>query len=224
MKPLYKKIVLTFILALSFFTNAQINTGNKTRLNSVNNSKLESSAITKKLSIKDLNNVIPNKTELLKTTKISLPSKEELERNRIKKWEATPKKPFTSGFGCSFYGRLEEAEFVVMPRPNENGFYLFSGFLNTSIISGKNYVLTLEMNPFSAVGFEIVLEIGNDRFRIILNPNQQKYVLPFQFTSEKDWATYNNIVFSPAMNLNRTGTSVDMKPISIKRILLEEVE
>lgn len=226
MKTLLKISILIF-LSFALKSHSQTiknSTKIKTQTSLVNN-KLNSEKVKLKKNINALQNVSFVKSDLIKIPTSKAISIADAEKNRVKKWEISPKKPIVSGMAIAFNGYYSENGFLISPReiPNTRTFYLYSAFISTSIRAGKNYNFSFEIDPNSLPNeyHEIIIEIGQERFRIILQKNQSTYIIPFQFTSDRDWAIYNSIAISGAINLQNRE---DMKPILLKKIQLEELE
>lgn len=116
----------------------------------------------------------------------AIPSKEELERNRIKSWEITPSRPVTTGMDVRISGGYSKNAFRVSPEivGSRGYFFPISNRLTTNMAIGKDYKLTLEISNFlvSTRAF-ILFEIGAEKgLEVEVKQGQKEAVLFFTNT------------------------------------------
>ncbi|MHA7131223.1 hypothetical protein [Algoriphagus namhaensis] len=139
----------------------------------------------------------------------TLPTEEELERNRIKSWEITPARPVTTGMSIEIYGRYRQDAFTILPDFQGRGenirFWPNSNQLNLSLQPGKDYKLTMSIgNHLLGVGGNsIFFDMGgNQTYQVEVKSGQREVV--FFFTNQISgnqtiaWGPIlNNIVGGP---------------------------
>ncbi len=138
----------------------------------ITNSKLDPKTLDSRTSDYYISKTIP-----------AIPSKEELERNRIKSWEITPSRPVTTGMDVKISGGYSKTAFRVSPEIVGSRGYFFpvSNYLTTNMAVGKDYKLTLEINDFLLISRAFILfEIGAEKgLEVEVKQGQKEAVLFF---------------------------------------------
>jgi hypothetical protein len=219
------KIVIKILLSAMFlvpvysfgqFTTTKIPTQSSKIGSTSNLSKL---ATTSKLDPKALE----NKTleSYISNTIPAIPSKEELERNRIKRWEITPSRPVTTGMDVRTYGTYSKNHFGITPfvYGNLGRFIPISNYISTNMAVGKDYKLTLNIKNFvvSSRAF-ILFEIGAEKgLEVEVKQGQTEVVLFFT----NNTSAPQIIGFSPII-YNFVGTEAPTM-YDLTSIMLEEL-
>jgi hypothetical protein len=120
----------------------------------------------------------------IKKTIPAIPSKEELERNRIKSWEITPSRPVTTGMDVKISGGYTKNYFRITPitAGSRGFFFAISNYLNTNMVVGKDYKLTLKIKNFILFPTRsfILFEIGDEKgLEVEVKQGQTEVVLFF---------------------------------------------
>jgi hypothetical protein len=183
-----KNYFLTTLLAFGItwssfgqFTTSKIPSSSVKPSSALTTTKL---VTTSKLDLKSLE----SKTleDYISKTIPAIPSKEELERNRIKSWEITPSRPVTTGMDVKIFGTYSKEKFGISPLTygNSGRFIAVSNYLSTTMAVGKDYKLTLSIRNFlvSSRAF-ILIEIGGDKaLEVEVKQGQTEAVLFFTNT------------------------------------------
>jgi|GEM_PF-3482574 len=152
-------------------------------------------------------------------------SPEELERNRVKSWEISPRKPFDQGIELIHWGTFTLAGFEMTPRVRYvintlYDYWAYSLRLSANLREGKDYKLVLNVNPQSfPPGSTVLFKIGTSEFRIEWPSNRSEIVVLFN----NSFNGQQTIDISP-VNVPGRGDQIDAKQqYIIKSIRLEEL-
>lgn len=221
-----KTILATLIFLLSMspmLVQAQF-TSTKIPTNAVKTTPVLSApklATTTKVDI----GTLKNKTleNVISKTIPSVPSKEDLERSRIKSWEITPAKPVVTGMSIEVYGIYNKERFTILPYKvgtSDNRFFPNSNILTTSMATGKDYKLTLKIQNFLlATGKNvIVFDLGGSTtYEVDIRAGQKEVVLFFTNTIPSP----QSIAWSPIIydiNNRPSPTAYDLVSVKLEEL------
>ncbi len=226
MKTLFK-IILSMMLLVPFYSQAQFTTKTNPAIKTspaLANPKLNSNLI----QASKLPKLEPPK--VLKESEINaIPiirfSPEELERNRQKSWEITPRKPYDTGFGLTHWGTFTNSAFLMTPvvRYVVNVSYNYVAYsmrLTANLLQGKDYRLVISVEPQNfPTGSTLAFKVGTSEFRIEWPNGKSEIIILFNnsYTGEQ-------VIDISPVNVPGRGERIDSKlEYSIKSIRLEEL-
>lgn len=225
MKALLKIILLVMLVAPEY-SHAQFNTKTKSSIpnqslskTQLNTQPIKAGRLSKIEAQKSLSEVDINLFPIIRF------SPKDLERNRQKYWEITPKKPYDPGMELRLWGTYTPSAFIMTPNVKyiinvDYDYYTFSSRLEVNLLEGKDYKLTIGIEPKAfPEGTTVLFKIGTSTFRIEWPSNRSELFVLFNnsFTGKQI------IDFSPAIIPNRGKNRDAMQEFSIKSIRLEEL-
>lgn len=152
-------------------------------------------------------------------------SPEELERNRQKYWEITPRKPYETGMELTHWGTFTSNAILMTPViryviNTDYDYYTYSTRISVNLLEGKDYKLILAVEPKSfPPGSTVIFKVGTSQFRIEWPSNKNEIQVLFNNT----FTGQQVIEISPVQIPNR-GRNLDaMQEFAIKSIRLEEL-
>ena len=113
-------------------------------------------------------------------------SPEELERNRVKSWEISPRKPFDQGIELTHWGTFTLSGFKMTPRVRyvintQYDYYAYCLRLSANLVQGKDYKLVLNVTQENfPTGSTVLFKIGNSEFRIEWPANRSELVFDWR--------------------------------------------
>ena len=223
-----KNLIISLLIILAFvptLTSAQIKTTDQSTLKNPGSTlRVNSAVLSKKIEIKstsfdNLKKQVAQGNSIKNLEEIKL-TPEEIERARIKSWEITPQRPFSSGLNVWLIESDFNSEgFFLQPRPMRDGYHYFSMCLGCNLTRGKDYKLTMDLKdpdrlpPYS----EVVVDFGVAKYRVPVQSGQRQITV---FFSNATLGT-KNIGVSPLITINNSGES--WGELGITKIKLEEL-
>lgn len=221
------KIFLSAMFLAPVYSHAQFTTKTNPSLKAnpaLASPKLNSNLITaSKLPKVELPGVL-KESELLAIPIIRF-SPEELERNRQRSWELTPRKPYDTGFGLIHWGTFTNSAFLMTPVVRyvvntQYNYVTYSMRLTANLLEGKDYRLVLNVDPQNfPQGSTLAFKVGTSEFRVLWPNGKSEIMILFNnsFSGEQ-------VIDISPVNVPGRVERIDSKlEYSVKSIRLEEL-
>lgn len=229
-----KNLIISLLIIPAFvpmLTSAQIKTTDQSRLKNPGSTlRVNSAVLSKKIEIKstsfdNLKKQVAQGNSIKNLEEIKL-SPEEIERARIKSWEITPQRPFSSGLTVWLLGSdFTPDGFFLQPRPTRIGstsvidYYFFSMFLECNLTGGKDFKLILDIKNQDQlpVNSGVAVSLGEETYRVPVQTGQKQITVFFTNTSSGN----KRIGVSPL--ISNTNGRETWGELGITKIKLEEL-